>query len=308
MKNIDIKDICFIRAKLKNDYVVNGREMKGYRNIIPYKDYNLLMRVIREIWFKTPLPRNIWYNSQIKNIRENNIIIFDPLITSDIVSYIVKLYPDRQIYLCYENRADNTINPDSIKEKKVIKCTYDKSDSARYHMHYIEGGYQDVYRFVNSDNKLYDIVYVGRDKGRGDKILSLEKKFKKLGLKTYFHICGDRWLINKHKKYYKPVLSYTEYLKIASKGKAILNIMPEGQEALTLRDFEVVFNGVKGITNNKWIKNSELYDKSRFFILGIDKLKDLPEFISSPFKEIPEDILKKYTEDYYLEQILKLNS
>ncbi len=309
MNNVDIKDICFVRPKLKNDdYEVKGREMKGYKNIIPYKDYNIFLRLLREVWFKTFLPRKIWYNPLIKNISENNIIINDPLITKDFIKYIVGIYPDKKIFLCYENRVGRAINPNEIKGIKIIKCTYDKVDSEKYHMHYIEGGYPDIYRFKTSKQKMFDVVYVGRDKGRGEKILSLEKRIRKLGLRTYFHICGDRWLINKHKRYYKPILPYTEYLKIVSKSKAILNIMPEDQEALTLRDFEVVFNGVKGITNNKWIKNSELYDKSRFFILGIDKLKDLPEFVSSPFKKIPEDILKKYTEDYYLEQILKLNS
>ena len=56
MTSFERTDVCFIRAKLKNDYVVNGREAKGYRNLIPYRDYNLLFRLMREVWFRLKLP------------------------------------------------------------------------------------------------------------------------------------------------------------------------------------------------------------------------------------------------------------
>lgn len=303
---VDIKDICFIRAKLKNDYVVNGRERKGYINLIPYKDHNLVLRLFREVWFRMGLTKEIWFNPAIKAIENKNIVINDPLITSELVSYVVKNHPDKNIFLAYENKASMTIRPDSIKEDSVIKVTYDKDDSNKYNMHYIPGGYQDIYKLRDITRDKYDVVYVGRDKGRGDKVLELEHQFNELGLKTYFHICGDRKWVNKHKRYYKRVLDYTEYLDVISRSKAILNIMPEGQKALTMRDFEVVFNEIKGITNNSWIKQFDLYDPTRFFILGEDKIEDLPFFISTPFKKIADYQLEKYTENYYLKKLLSL--
>lgn len=304
MASIDKNDICFIRARLKNDYVVKGREAKGYRNVIPYRDYNLLLRLIREIWFRLKLPQRIWYNPLIKEITAGNIIINDPLITADFIAYVRELFPDRKIYLLYENRAAATLDPDSVRIPSIIKCSYDMDDCARYGMNLISGGYPDIYRLKEIKQDLYDIVYVGRDKGRGEKLLELEKSFRSMGLKTYFHICGDRRVINKHKKYYKPLLDYTDYLKIISGSKAILNIMPEGQRAVTTRDFEVVFNGIKGITNNRSIAEFELYDPSRFFILGVDRLEELPRFIQTPFKPLSDEELKPYTEDAFIERVL----
>ena len=308
MATINRADICFIRAKLKNDYVVNGRVRKGYKNLIPYRDYNLLFRVMREIWFRLGLTERIWYNPRIKTIESKVIIINDPLITPGLVSYVTELFPDRKIYLVYENRAANTLDPDKVKNPSVIKVTYDETDSERYGMHYLAGCYQDIYRLENPKRDLYDVVYVGRDKGRGEKLLELEQEFKKLGLKTYFHICGDRRVINKHKRYYKPLLDYTEYLALISRSKAILNIMPEGQRALTLRDFEVVSNGIKGITNSQWIQSFELYDPSRFFILGLDDLEQLPAFLETPFKPISEEELHQFSGDVYMEKLLALGS
>ena len=304
MTSFERTDVCFIRAKLKNDYVVNGREAKGYRNLIPYRDYNLLLRLMREIWFRLKLPQRIWFNPRIRSITERNIVINDPLITPDLVSWVTELYPDRKIYLVYENRASNTIDPDSVRIPSVIKCSYDEDDCRRYSMFFLPGGYQDAYRLSDVRQDLYDVVYVGRDKGRGEKLLGLEKEFQKLGLKTYFHICGDRRVINKHKRYYKPLLDYTEYLKLISRSRSVLNIMPEGQKALTTRDLESLFNGIKGITNSRWIKSFPLYDPSRFFVLGDDKLEELPAFIATPFKPLTEEELKPYSEDAYMEKLL----
>ena len=263
---------------------------------------------MREIWFRLGLPERIWYNPRIKTIESKVIIINDPLITPGLVSYVTELFPDRKIYLVYENRAANTLDPDKVKNPSVIKVTYDETDSERYGMHYLAGCYQDIYRLENPKRDLYDVVYVGRDKGRGEKLLELEQEFKKLGLKTYFHICGDRRVINKHKRYYKPLLDYTEYLALISRSKAILNIMPEGQRALTLRDFEVVSNGIKGITNSQWIQSFELYDPSRFFILGLDDLEQLPAFLETPFKPISEEELHQFSGDVYMEKLLALGS
>lgn len=308
MTSFEKTDVCFIRAKLKNDYVVKGREAKGYRNYIPYRDYNLLFRLLREIWFRLRLPQRIWFNPQIKDVTASNIIINDPLITPEFVAWVRELFPERKIYLVYENRASCTLDPDAVRIPSIIKCSYDEDDCSRYGMHYLPGGYPDVYRLKTMPRDKYDIVYVGRDKGRGEKLLELEQEFKKLGLKTYFHICGDRRVINKHKRYYKPLLDYTEYLSLISRSKAILNIMPEGQKALTMRDFEVVFNGIKGITNSQWIQSFELYDPSRFFILGLDDIGRLPDFLAAPFKPISEEELYPFSDDVYMEKLLAVGS
>ena len=306
MTSFDRTDVCFIRAKLKNDYVVNGRTAKGYHCLIPYRDYSLLFRLMREIWFRLKLPQRVWFNPRIREITERNIIINDPLITPEFVSWVRGLFPDRKIYLVYENRASGTLDPDAVRIPSVIKCTYDEDDGRRYGMHFLPGGFQDAYRLREVKQDKYDVVYVGRDKGRGEKLLELEKEFRQLGLRTYFHICGDRRVINKHKRYYKPLMDYTEYLKLISESRAILNIMPEGQKALTTRDLESLFNGIKGITNSRWIMDFELYDPSRFFVLGVDELERLPEFIAGPFKPLTEEELWPYSEDAYMEKLLSI--
>ncbi len=308
MDRVDPKEICFIRPRMRHDFVVEGMEAQGYTNIIPYKDFNIFFRLAREISFKLGLPEKFWYNPKIKTIKAPNIVIYDSLTTPGLVSYVVANHPDKKIFLTYENRADCVVSPrpDSIKEDSVIKVTYEMHDAEQYGMHYIHGEYTKSDIVKPDAEKIYDVVYVARDKGRGDKALEFEKKLNSMGLKTYFHICGDRRVINKHKRYYKPLLQYNEYLEIISKSKSILNIMPEGQAALTLRDYEVLFYGIKGITNNAWIKTFELYDPSRFFILGERPIEELPAFLAEEFKPISEEELEPYTGGHWLRAMLSL--
>ena len=76
------KTVTFIRAKLKKDYVFDGIKGSGYDVIIPYKDTNLLMRLLREAWSRLKLPgRSMWYNKAAKAISTDVIIVKDPLIT-----------------------------------------------------------------------------------------------------------------------------------------------------------------------------------------------------------------------------------
>ena len=59
-------EICFIRPCLRQgDYWHNAMKKEGYNTVIPYKDYNLFMRIIREIWFGLDLPKKIYGIIQI---------------------------------------------------------------------------------------------------------------------------------------------------------------------------------------------------------------------------------------------------
>ena len=293
------KDVCVIRAKLRNDYVFNAYLAAGYRAVIPYKDYNLFFRLVRELWYRAKLPHREWfYNPQLKRITEKKIIVKDPLITPDFMRWLRKTYPDKEIKLSYENRADRTsINPRDIGDEIAKKSSYDGDDCKRYGMSIDHPSYFANYRILDKDKKpiRYDVVYLGRDKGRADMLLELQLKMEQMGLRTYFHICADRSYLRFKRSYYKPLMEYTEYIELLKETRAHLNIVINDQASVTQRDMESIFDNVKCITNNKNIRNFELYHPSRFFILGEDDFSRLKAFLDEPFLRVPEDVLDKYT-------------
>lgn len=297
-KRSNNSDICFIRPVEKgNAYWQKAIRGYGFKTEIPYKDNNLFMRIAREIWFRLGLSKKVWFNKKIDEVNSNIIIVKDILICKEYIEWLRKRKPNARIILDYDNRVSNSIDPDSIIISDIEKWTYDPDDASQYNMRLKEPSYMDCFKISDDKRrgkKKYDIVYVGRDKGRADYLLSLENEFRAVGLRTYFHISPTHRYQLAFRKYYRPVIRYEEYLGLINHSKAILNIMRNNQKALTMRDFEAIFNGIKCITNNKAIKEFEAYDESRFFVLGEDNMKNLSDFIKSDFEPVAEEMLERY--------------
>lgn len=301
---MDKSEICIIRAKLKKDYVYNAIANYGYHIFTPYKGNNILLRILREIWFRGNLPgKRMWFRYIKSGKQYKVIVLFDPLIIPEYIEWVHVKSPKNRIVLFYENRADKTIRPDTVPSY-VEKWSYDKDDCKTYSMRWGAPSYFMEYRREQNDSSKYDVLYVGRDKGRAERLLKLENKLKTNGLRTYFHICADRQFLRYKKNYYKKLLSYDEYLDLLVDSKAVLNIVPEGQTSVTQREMEAVFDGIKCITNNHGIKHFELYDESIFYVLDEDINKTIHDFLNMETKKFDENILKQYDFDQRMQQIL----
>lgn len=298
--------VCFIRAKLKNDYVYDGIVDAGYEINTPYIGNALIPRVMREIWFRCNLPhKDIWFNKKSLLPSERIIIVRDPLITQDYLKWLREKKPDAVIIVEYENRASNTLNPDQAKQYVNEMWSYDMQDCNDYglrykHFSFADKGYNSIKGPVE-----YDILFVGRDKGRADKLFELQKSFESLGLKVLMYICADRKFLRFKKKYYRKLLNYDEYLNIAGKSRAILNIMPEGQRSITQRDLEAVVYNLKEITNNCGIRDFEYYDPDRFFVIGEDDLNKLADFVRKECPPVPEEKLAPFKDSTVMREMLK---
>lgn len=297
-------EICIIRAKLKKDYVYDAIANYGYHIFTPYKGKTLFFRILREIWFRCRLPyRELWFKKTNVGTNIKTIIMFDPLISPEYIEWIHKYNPQSKIILSYENRADKTIRPDKVPSY-VEKWSYDQDDCKKYSMKWSAPSFFMEYRRERKCNPKYDVLYVGRDKGRAGALLRLEKEMKKRGLKTYFHICADRQYLRFRKKYYKRLLTYDEYMELLVDSRAVLNIVPKGQKSITQREMEAIFDGIKCITNNLGVRDFEMFDKSIFFVLGEDEISNISEFLNTEVKIFNEDTLKKYDFNCKIQQMI----
>ena len=140
--------------------------------------------------------------------------------------------------------------------------------------------------------------------GRLDQLLALEKQFRDMGLRTYFHICADRSFLTWKNKAYRPFMPYDEYLELLKRSRAILNIVTDGQKSVTQREMEAVFDNVKCITNNAGIPDFALYDESRFFLLTDENAEKVRDFISVPFKPVNDEELRPYCFSDHVREML----
>lgn len=299
------EDILFIQSPGKHDVIYESIEQFGEHIINPFKGDILPLRLIRELWFSQKiLPPNIWFNKQAKcNVK--TIIVHEPLITSAYIKWLKRKNPNSRIIFMYTNVVSNNkrISPEEIKNAGCQAWSTDVFDCDEYKMDYVHGYYFSQLK-VHKEKTLYDVFYIGKDKGRVDSLFLLKNQMNNLGLKTYFHIVAPRRYLKFKNKFYKEPLLYDEVRSYLSKSKAILCLSKGAQKGLTLRVMESLFNEIKLITDDQTIVDFEFYRKNNIFVLGRDDLAQLPQFLQIPYEKIEPSVLEKYTFENWLKEYI----
>jgi hypothetical protein len=300
---IDKTNILFINAE--TSYIKDGLTGAGFKSVSPYRYKTLIGRVILEICVRLYLPHNFLFNKKdILHFDGEYIIVYDSIVTRRFIVWLIKNKRQCRIIYLYTNLVGKARNltPAQIPQSVSI-WTYDSTDAEKYHINLVKcGGYSTCYIGDNCKKK-YDVVYIGRDKGRAEYLLSLEKKLNDVGLKTKFLIMPDT-RIAKKKQIYSKAISYFEVIKLVTESRAVVNIVLPGQTGVSLRDYESLFNQVKLITNNPVLKLYNFYDPANIFILGDREISEIPSFINSPYKKIKDEILASCTLSAQITEIL----
>lgn len=161
------------------------------------------MRTMRRIWFYCHLPfKSIWYNKQLKNIQYENVIIYDAGITLSFLSWFRANTQVQNVYFVYLNIVSTTLVKPDARVRALCNriITFDYDEAIKYNIFFDKGGYPLAWT-REKRTPLWDIIFVGRDKGRLDKLLILKHEFERYNLKTYFHIVGNRNYFNYNSKY-----------------------------------------------------------------------------------------------------------
>lgn len=157
---------------------LDGPRKEGYKVCHPYVEHNLFERILREICFRFSfLPHKIWFNKAIMKVDAKYILVSDPLITEDFLKWIQSVFPHAQLNYLYGNMVGkaNHILPQKIPQGWRV-WTYDDYDSQKYGLRlFHENGYFESYVRAKEE-PIYDVIFVGCDKGRGEYLLELEKK------------------------------------------------------------------------------------------------------------------------------------
>lgn len=274
----------------------------GYDVHSPYLGKSLFLRILRELHFRLNLPfKSVWYNKD--NLIDNKtIFIYESLIIPDYIKWLNKKTKNNRIILFYSNPVNVSVDPNLIDNNLCEKWTVDKDDAKKYGLKLYDGGGYFKQWKVYKEIPSFDIFYVGKDKGRLKKLLNLKKQFEELGLITYFHISAGRGYKPQKDKYHKPFMPYEEVLKMLGKTKAILHLIDGCQKGITMRIAESLIHEIKLITDDKDIIKYDFYNLNNIFILGVDDMSNLPEFINSPYIRVESVFFK----NPYFEDMLKI--
>lgn len=231
-------------------------------------------------WF----PMKIRWGEWINNIdSHDNVVVTANYHTIPLVKYLSKNFPDLNIHVFYFNPIAKDVPLQYFQNYHCKIWSFDKEDCNKYGLNYnnqfvVSENYEDKVKEIK-----HDIVFVGADKGRLQKILEIEQLLKTKGINTYFHIVSTNGEAKLNNYNYKEYLSYSEIVDLEANAKAILDFVQDGQSGQTIRPLEAKFLRKKLITNNTLIKEEPYYSGDNIFILGEDDFENLPNFIDNNY-------------------------
>lgn len=272
---------------------------------------NILLKILRKIYIKLNLPfKDIFLNKkelQKHNIKENDIVIFFDNLSPQYIDLSKKIKGRKKLWI-WNTINESIVNNNNLKYFFKEIYTFDKSDAFKYDFKYLNQFY---WKSIKKAEKLnIDLFFIGQDKDRIRFLYELDSKIK---LNNFIYVIRDKKKIynKKYEKYLKEnFLSYENVVKKIFESICLIEITKKGQIGLTLRALEALFFEKKLITDNKDIINYDFYNENNIFIIDFENLtnktiKKIEEFLKKDYIQINEEILEKYTFEYWLKEICK---
>lgn len=163
----------------------------------------------------------------------------------------------------------------------------------------------------------YDTSFVGTlYYNRWPIINNLRNYLNRHNIRAFFYLYMASWtlylwdfirrgiFVNPHEMGFK-MMSYKDNIEIVKQSRSILDIVYSKQAGLSMRAYEALASKRKYLTNNKNIVNYPFYDKDNILLIDPANPNIPKDFFSRPFKEIPSDIIQKYSVEGFVRDIFK---
>ena len=250
------------------------------------------------------------YGISLKNIERASVIIcFDERSDFFMCWLFSRCYSKkRRIVYCW-----NILDEEEAFRLKQLDWelwSFDQCDCQKYGMKYNKPF--NAAALTKTAIQLYekpkDVFFIGKDKGRKERIDKIKKYLENLGISTKFVIVDTK--LKKRKKVsktgYSPPMAYSEILYEVQQSKAILDVHILGEEGISQREMEALFYKKKLITTRVEIKNRDFYNPKNIFIIDVDFLNiDIASFLMDPIVDVEEDIMKSYSFEEWITRFLE---
>ena len=256
--------------------------------------------------------KNIHYGNEIlKKLKENDDI-------QDIILTIKGDFIDPKSILEFKKYSKRSIayfNDSTTRCPKIKRVianfdevySFEKDDCINYNLKFITNW---IYTLAQKKNQHADYqIFNISSKDKRSPVLSKITSILKEKNINYKIIIFDKENTDRD-----PNIEYTsEYISLPDVNnyihntQVLLDINRKGQKGLTFRVFESLGLEKKLITTNADIKNYDFYNPNNILIID-EKKPNIPvAFFNNNYEKISEEILKKYTLDSWISQVLKPN-
>lgn len=267
-----------------------------------------LRRLISFFYKKTGIFLGYLFLGKWKNNidKYNIIIIFSSAHTRPIIKFLNKNYPKKRIVVWYWNTLKKDFPLSNYLDLNCEIWTFDRQDADNNKLYFANQFFVPNKNLSKSKVvESIDVFFVGVDKNRYKKLIEMKKIFQSKNIVSKFLVVDDGSNKQNTKLAFSQPISYDDVLSLCRKSRCLLEILQEGQNGLTLRAIESLVLNKKLITNNINIIYEDFYNKNNIFVIGIDRIEEIDQFLISKNVHIDDDIVKKYTFDGWVETIQK---
>lgn len=232
-----------------------------------------------------------------------------------LMGFLHRTYPDKHLLYWLRNtlfaeQFNTGLNAQNIKEFLALQNQYhfhvisfDKGDCAKYGLLYAPQcidfpGFEDALQFEAPYTIQQDVIWLGKDKGRVEKLKTLKDFLDKHQISYQMQIVAEDDKIYDSTMIFALInhnVPYKQYLQDVLHSRAIIDFYQKGQNGLSIRPIEAMRLKKKLITDYQDIDTYDFYRKENIFIMGKDRMEDLPYFLHSPYEDIPEETIQQYS-------------
>ena len=283
------KVLLLIETNPQSDIFFKDWIRLGYKADVIFRKINKPLRALRRFWLKYDLFfSQMWYGNWFDSLGGYDAVILNmSRLTRHMPFAIHKKYPNLKIICWYWNTIDSNSIPIKTDVDEIEYWSFDEDDCKKYELKKNTQYYCEPEE-LKKDKTESDIYFVGRNKGREDKINEIRNIAENLDITCNFNIISDNGYG------YIPYETVRENL---AKTKAVLEINKKDQVGFTLRVLESLFYEIKLITDNTFIEQSPIYDKNNIFIINKDSYDDFKGFINGDY----DHSVDKYKEIYKMD-------
>jgi hypothetical protein len=255
--------------------------------------------------------RCCWYNPEwTEHVADyDTIILFDAFEDSGVVEYINDKAPKTRLIIYYYNLIKRIELLHQIQQLNCEIWSFDKNDACKYGLKYNPQFYFKQLNFGNDTLRDFDyesdVFFVGKDKGRLQSLMDIDKKLRQESIETKFIVVGDRKqrYTKTQKAYLRKHISYAECIEYVKHTKCIFDMVQTGQKGMTWRIVEAMFFNKKLITNNDEILSMDFYDPSNIYLIGKD-YRSMSQFILEGQSLWQERFVREYSFENWLDNFM----
>lgn len=255
-------------------------------------------------YFRLPF-KSVWdgllFNKILKEFKPDYIILSLSWCSNHLVSYFRKNSKETKLILRFSDMVVNSLGGNNTTKIEKIRnyldgvLVYSKEDAEKYGFTYHSMGYSAIKSSLIKPCPQFDIVFIGAEKGRMDKIRQAYNIFTSAGLSCFFYVImvKERDRRNDGIVYADKVMPFCEYISYEVAAKCLFEIVQDGSTGRTYRMMESIIYNKLLITNCREITDTSYYDKNyvQFF-------NDVSEIDPSFVKNAPLKVEYNYQGDF----------